>query len=62
MDQEETLLENVREFTKEAQKAKADGSFNAATTLFFKALAVSVDLFILNVEEIAKLIGIDIKN
>ena len=50
MGQEETLLGNVREFMKDAKKAKADGSFNSATTLFFKALAVSMDFFILKKE------------
>lgn len=50
MAQEETLLENVKEFVKEARKAKEDRAFNSATTLFFKALAVSMDLFILKKE------------
>lgn len=50
MEQDEVLLENVREFLKQARRAKAEGSFNSATTLFFKALAVLVDLFILKRE------------
>ncbi|MEK6826374.1 MAG: hypothetical protein AABX08_01825 [Nanoarchaeota archaeon] len=50
MDEERILLENVKEFIKDAQKAKSGGSFNSATTLFFKALAVLVDLFILKKE------------
>lgn len=50
MAQEETLLENVKEFVKEARKAKANMAFNSATTLFFKALAVSMDFLILKKE------------
>ena len=44
------MAENVREFVQEARKAKAGGSLNSAATLFFKALAVSVDVFILKRE------------
>lgn len=44
------LLENVREFVRDAQRAKENASFNSAATLFFKALAVSIDLFILKKE------------
>ncbi|MEW5896552.1 MAG: hypothetical protein AB1668_02575 [Nanoarchaeota archaeon] len=47
MEPENTLLENVNEFVKNAKKAKEDASYNSATTLFFKALAVATDLFIL---------------
>lgn len=50
MTQEDTLLENIKEFVKEARKAKADRAFNSATTLFFKALAVSMDFLILKRE------------
>ena len=50
MDQNHTLLGNAREFLKEARQAKINGSYNSATTLFFKAIAVLVDLFILKKE------------
>ncbi|HLC57490.1 MAG TPA: hypothetical protein VJH95_02880 [Candidatus Nanoarchaeia archaeon] len=50
MGQERILLQNIQEFVREAQKAKLDGAYNSATTLFFKALAVSVDFFILKKE------------
>lgn len=50
MDEQGILLGNVLEFIREARKAKERGSFNSATTLFFKALAVLTDLFILRKE------------
>ena len=50
MSQEEILIQNVREFVRGAKRAKSDGSYNSATTLYFKALAVSIDLFILKKE------------
>ena len=50
MEREKILLDNVKEFIREAKKAKENNSFNSATTLFFKALAVLTDLFILKKE------------
>lgn len=50
MEQENILLQNIREFTIAAKREKEGGSFNSASTLFFKALAVSIDLFILKKE------------
>ena len=46
----EQLLENIREFTKEAEKSKKDCAYNSAITLFFKAIAVLTDLFLLRRE------------
>ncbi len=46
----QTLLENVQEFKKESEKAKADNAYNSAVTLCFKAVAVLVDLFLLKKE------------
>jgi len=46
----EILEENIKEYVKEAKKAKKDLAYNTATTLYFKALAVLVDLFILRKE------------
>ena len=48
--EEEFLLENIREFVKEAKEAKLNKSYNSSVTLFFKAIAVSADLFILKTE------------
>src|SRR3989338_723490 len=50
MEQEKILLQNIQEFILEGKKAKDGWAFNSATTLFFKALAISVDLFILKKE------------
>lgn len=47
---EEILKENIKEYLKEAEKAKKDFAYNSATTLFFKAIAVLIDLFILKNE------------
>ncbi|MFO8015572.1 MAG: hypothetical protein R6U32_00560 [Candidatus Woesearchaeota archaeon] len=44
---EELLSENIIEFVKTAARAKENGSYNSAVTLFFKALAVICDLHIL---------------
>lgn len=49
-EKEKALLENIREFFKKAEEAKKDGAYNSAVTLFFKAIAVLVDLFILKKE------------
>ena len=50
MGKEEALLENVMEFITEARAAKERGSYNSATTLFFKALAVLIDYHLLKQE------------
>jgi len=50
MENEKLLLENAREFLKEAKKSVDDKSYNSAVTLYFKALAVLIDLFILKKE------------
>lgn len=46
----EQLKENIMEFTKEAERAKKDNSYNSAITLFFKSIAVLTDLFLLSKE------------
>jgi len=50
MDQEESLLINVKEFIKEAKNLESNKSYNSAVTLYFKALAVLTDLLILKKE------------
>ena len=50
MDEEKELLDNIKEYVKEAEKSKQDGAYNSATTLYFKAIAVLIDLFILKKE------------
>jgi len=50
MENERLLLENVNEFLKEAKKSVEDQSYNSAVTLYFKAIAVLVDLFIFKKE------------
>lgn len=50
MDNKEILKENIKEYLKEASQAEKDSAFNSATTLYFKALAVLIDLFILEKE------------
>lgn len=47
MGVKEQLTENIREFAKEAKIAEGNGSFNSAVTLYFKAIAVASDLFLL---------------
>jgi len=44
------LLGNIREFLREANKAKDGKAFNSAVTLLFKAIAVTADLFLLERE------------
>jgi len=50
MAEKEILEENIKEYLKEAKKAKKNLAYNSAVTLLFKALAVLVDLFILKKE------------
>ncbi len=49
---EKTLLDNIREFITKAEEAEQDKAYNTAVTLYFKAIAVTVDLFILKKEGI----------
>jgi len=48
MSEKEELLENVNEYLTNAEKL--EDSYNVAVTLYFKAIAVLVDLFILEKE------------
>jgi len=50
MENKEILKQNIKEYLKEAEKAEKDFSYNSAATLYFKALAVLIDLFILEKE------------
>ena len=47
METKELLLNNIKEFIKEAETAKQNNSFNSSVTLYFKAIAVLTDLFVL---------------
>ncbi|MBI4983059.1 hypothetical protein HZC32_00225 [Candidatus Woesearchaeota archaeon] len=47
---EKILLDNAREFTTKAEEAEWDKTYITAVTLYFKAIAVVVDLFILKTE------------
>ncbi len=47
---EKELFENVKEFFKKAEESKKDNAYNSAVTLYFKAIAVLIDLFILRKE------------
>lgn len=44
------LVENAKEFIKKAGEAEKDQAYNTAVTLYFKAIAVIIDLFILEKE------------
>ena len=50
MSGKQFLLENIKEFIKQANISNEDNSFNSAVTLFFKAIAVLIDLHILKKE------------
>ncbi|MBU0628477.1 MAG: hypothetical protein KKC75_04760 [Nanoarchaeota archaeon] len=50
MNEESLLLENIKEFVKEGKEARLNKAYNSAVTLFFKALAVLCDLYILKKE------------
>ena len=50
MGSKEFLLENINEFIKEAKEATLNKSYNTSVTLYFKAIAVLCDLFILEKE------------
>jgi len=47
---EEMLMQNIKEFYSEGNSAFDRGSFNTATSLYFKALAVLADWIILKKE------------
>ena len=49
-DKEKVLLQNIKEFLEKAEESKNDSAYNSAVTLFFKALAVLIDLFLLRKE------------
>lgn len=44
------LLENIKEYLKQAKKSENEKCYNVAVTLYFKALAITSDLFILRKE------------
>ncbi|MCK5022567.1 MAG: hypothetical protein KAS04_00195, partial [Candidatus Aenigmarchaeota archaeon] len=44
------LIENANEFMGKAKGAEKDNAYNSAVTLYFKAIAVLIDLFILEKE------------
>lgn len=50
MSEEDFLIENIKEFVREAKGAKLNQAHNSSVTLFFKALAVICDLYILRKE------------
>jgi len=50
-EQEELLIKNIKEFFKNALETEIKGDYNSSVTLYFKALAVSGDLFILRKEK-----------
>lgn len=52
MNLKDLLKKNILEYVKEAREAKLNNSFNSAVTLFFKAMAVMVDCYILDKEGI----------
>jgi len=45
-EKEKFLIENAKEFLTKAKEADNDKAHNSAVTLYFKAIAVLVDLFI----------------
>lgn len=47
METKELLLENIKEFLKQGRSALDSKAFNSAVTLYFKALAVLSDFYIL---------------
>jgi hypothetical protein len=49
-EKEKFLIENAKEFLGKAKEADGDRAYNSAVTLYFKAIAVLVDLFILRKE------------
>ena len=49
-EKEKFLIENAKEFLGKAKEADKDKAYNSAVTLYFKAIAVLIDLFILRKE------------
>ena len=47
---EKEIIENINEFYNSALKAEQENKYNVAVTLFFKALAILADLYILKKE------------
>jgi len=50
MEEEKVLLKNILEFYRNGLDTEKRGDFNSSVTLFFKALAVLGDLYILRKE------------
>lgn len=49
-EQEKALIENINEFYRNGKESEEKGDFNTSVTLYFKALAVLADLYILREE------------
>lgn len=49
-EQEELLIKNIKEFYRNAFETEKKGDYNTSVTLYFKALAVLGDLYILRKE------------
>lgn len=49
-EEEKLLLENAKEFYSKGKEMKREEAWNSSVTLFFKAIAVLVDLFLLREE------------
>jgi len=50
-DPEKILLDNVREYWKNALSAEQNNEFNTSVTLFFKTLSALADIYILRKEK-----------
>ncbi len=50
MQPEEALMQNIKEYMRNALEAKRKGEHNTAVTLFFKAMAGICDLYLLRKE------------
>jgi hypothetical protein len=51
MNNIEQLKENAREFLSEARQSEINNSLNTSATLYFKAIVVAIDYFILTKEK-----------
>ncbi len=49
-EKEKFLVDNAEEFLTKAKEADVDKAYNSAVTLYFKAIAVLIDLFIFRKE------------
>ena len=47
MQPEDALIQNIKEYMKNALESKSKGEHNTAVTLFFKAMAAICDLYLL---------------